>query len=178
MKYYAGIGARATPTEVCHLMREFAQHAAQTFILRSGGANGADKAFEAGCNQGGGQCQIFLPWALFNSHPSIFTEPNEQAYGFARRVHPFFHNMKPATKRLVARNMHQILGPNLDDPVDFVICWTPDGCESHLKYNPRITGGTGSAIALASLCDIPVYNIFNDGRLDQAYEHTRRVVVT
>ena len=49
MKYYAGIGSRKTPHDTCDLMTKIAIALDNRgYILRSGGAKGADKAFEAG----------------------------------------------------------------------------------------------------------------------------------
>jgi hypothetical protein len=61
-------------------------------------------------------------------------------------------------KSLMARNSHQVLGADLRSPVDFVVCWTPDSCESETTRAP-ITGGTGQAIALADRWGIPVVNL-------------------
>lgn len=57
------------------------------------------------------------------------------------------------------RNVFQILG-NLQfeaNPVKFVCCWTPDGANS-FESSSSATGGTRTAIRLASTQDIPVYN--------------------
>ena len=44
--YYTGIGARTTPNDVLKDMTNIASNLEQSgFILRSGGANGADSAF-------------------------------------------------------------------------------------------------------------------------------------
>ena len=170
MLAYAGIGSRETPSDILKEMEQFAFAAGAKFILRSGGANGADSAFEAGARRGNGQCEIFLPWKNFNKNTSPLFEVHEKAFEIAATVHPHFKYMKRPAKLLVARNMHQILGRNLDDPVEFVVCWTKDGCEGHETYSTK-TGGTGSAIALASKCDIPVYNIFSVDSLGLALEH-------
>lgn len=176
MKAYAGIGSRETPSLILGEMAMFASQAAMNLILRSGGANGADEAFENGCdNPNQGAKEIYLPWKNFNKNGSTLREISPKAFTLAESVHPHFKYMKRPAKLLIARNMHQILGPNLDDPVEFVICWTKDGCESHETYNPSKTGGTGSAIALASKCNIPVYNLFNQGRQSAAYEHLDRL---
>ena len=50
----------------------------------------------------------------------------------------------------MARNSYQVLGRNLDDPVEFVICWTPGGSGS---------GGTGQAIRIAKDYQIPVFDL-------------------
>jgi len=179
MKTYAGIGSRETPSETLSEMALFASYAVTaSMILRSGAAPGADEAFENGCNSPNvGEKEIFLPWKNFNKHPSTLFEIHPSAFTLAEGIHPHFKYMKRPSKLLIARNMHQVLGKNLNTPVEFVICWTKDGCESHETYTPSKTGGTGSAIALASKVGIPVYNLFNPDRLVAAMEHLSRLTI-
>ena len=48
-KYFAGIGSRETPQDILKLMTKSAYRLEQLgYVLRSGGARGADKAFELG----------------------------------------------------------------------------------------------------------------------------------
>ena len=54
-----------------------------------------------------------------------------------------------------SRNCHQILGYDLQSPVDAVICWTSDG---------KIVGGTATALKLSMKAGIPIFNL---GRPDQ-----------
>ncbi|MBB6125422.1 DUF736 family protein [Sphingobium subterraneum] len=49
----------------------------------------------------------------------------------------------------LTRNVFQVLGPVLDAPADFVLCWTADG---------EASGGTGQAIRIAAAHGVPVYN--------------------
>jgi hypothetical protein len=56
------------------------------------------------------------------------------------------------THKFMTRNMMQVLGKNLDTPVDFVVCWTKNG---------KDIGGTGAAIRCAWDHSIPVYNLYN-----------------
>ena len=70
MGYYAGIGSRSTPPEVQLMMTQLAKALSyEGWVLRSGGACGADTAFEIGvpspCNR-----QIFLPSRSFNGRSS------------------------------------------------------------------------------------------------------------
>ena len=51
----------------------------------------------------------------------------------------------------------------------YVICWTPDGCESHLTRSIK-TGGTGTAIAIASTNGIPVFNLKNADAIDRLHQ--------
>lgn len=166
-KHYAGIGSRKTPEDILRTM----QHAAADlslsgWTLRSGGANGADSAFESAV----ARKEIFLPWKGFNGSASPMYEAPDSAMSEAARIaetlHPGWHRLSQGAKKLMTRNIRQILGQNLDDPVAFVICWTPDGCESH-ENRTRATGGTGQAISLASLRGIPIINLKNADALDR-----------
>jgi hypothetical protein len=159
---YAGIGSRKTPPEILDKMRALGQIlGCREFVLRSGAAQGADSAFEAGCDVVEGEKEIFVPWKGFNNHPSPLYNITPDALKLAEEVYgPRWQNLKQGAKKLMARNCYQILGQTLDDPVDFVICWTQDGCESEAERG-RSSGGTGQAIALAARHNIPVFNLYN-----------------
>jgi len=170
IKIYSGIGSRETPYDVLYDINQMAYIAAKKgWILRSGGAQGADTAFEEGCDSAHGKKEIYLPWKGFNGNTSSLVSPSDEAFSTARIIHPAYDSLIRPVKLLLARNMHQILGEDLNTPVRCVICWTSDGCESHKTYSKR-TGGTGSAIALASKQGIPVFNICNEGRFFDAIE--------
>jgi hypothetical protein len=175
MKWYAGIGSRSAPHDVLkdiHAIGCRATHCG--WGLRSGAAKGCDATFESACDELDGPKQIFLPWARFNGHMSELYNSAPLADKIAASIHPTYNRLTPASMKLIARNMHQVLGPNLDDPVRCVVCWTPDGCETFDTYG-KSTGGTGSAIALASIHGIPVFNLFNSGRLTQAVEYLSKL---
>lgn len=171
-KWFAGIGSRETPAKIMELMTEFAYQAAKRGVgLRSGAAPGADTAFELGATDAQGPKQIFLPWKGFNGSDSPYVDkPPQLAFDIASTIHPVWNVLKQSAKQLVARNMQQIAGPNLDDPVIMVVCWTKDGCESKETYSIK-TGGTGTAIAFASTLDIPIFNIRTVARYKQALEY-------
>lgn len=156
MKFYAGIGSRKTPPEIRELIHEFAiELNRQGFILRSGGADGADTFFEEVATLK----EIFLPWKGFNGRPRViapaegsryFQNPSQDAVALAREIIPKYDERDYGPRMLLARNMHQVLGDDLATPVEFVICWTLDG---------KIAGGTAHAINLARKRKIPVYNL-------------------
>lgn len=158
---YAGIGSRETPPDIYQRMIEIAEHLAKRgFTLRSGGAPGADTAFEIGCDNANGKKEIFLPWKYFNKNNSSLYEIPKGAYTIAQKFHPAWFKLKPAAHKLMARNTQQICGKNLDSPTEFVICWTSDGCTNSSTRTYK-TGGTGQAISIASNLGIPVINLFN-----------------
>ena len=170
MNIYAGIGSRQTPAYVIDDMVHIGKLAAGGWILRSGAAQGADAAFEKGCDLQHGEKEIYLPWYNFNDHPSLLTSPSDEALQLASNIHPAYKSLPDPVKRLLARNMHQILGKDLNTPVRCVICWTPNGQLNKKQYT-RQSGGTGSAIALASDWDIPVFNLFYPKHFNEAIEY-------
>lgn len=155
---YAGIGSRKTPQPVLEQMGKIALRLYDLgYTLLSGAAKGADSAFEKGCS---GRKEIYLPWAKFEHRygRSCIAAPSHEAFRVARIVHPAWNKMTETAQALMARNSHQVLGGNLRTPVDFVICWTEDGCESEASRTIH-TGGTAQAIALADRWGIPVINL-------------------
>lgn len=169
-KIYCGIGSRNAPPDILETCTRLAERLDKLgYVLRSGGADGCDRAFEDGARHsmhGAKTCEIFVPWKGFNGRGyghsgdicTIDTDP--RLYELAELYHPKFNTLREPVKKLMARNGQQIFGEHLDDPVDFVICYTGDGCESHVTRTP-VTGGTGQAISIASDNNIKVYNIKN-----------------
>jgi hypothetical protein len=150
VRAYAGIGSRETPDDVLILFRRLGAHLGKlNFLLRSGAAEGADKAFEFGCDMVKGAKEIYLPWRGFGKSDSNLIVHDDRAYDIAKKFHPNFDRLSDAAMKLQARNSHQVLGFDLKDPVQFVICWTPRGFGS---------GGTGQAIRIAKSIDIPVFD--------------------
>ena len=161
MKTYAGVGSRRTPEE--RIGRRLAELG---WTLRTGGAEGADQAFERGARAGGGAVEIFLPWPGFSGYKNGRLErPSVEAVRVASSLHPAWERLSPAAKKLIARNSHQVLGAGMDDPVAVVICWTPDGAETEAECG-RETGGTGQAIRPASRLGVPVVNLKRPGALE------------
>jgi hypothetical protein len=157
---YAGIGSRRTPQDVCVLMaacgRVFGERG---WTLRSGAADGADEAFETGAMMSPTRPEIYLPWRNFNGHDSAdLDKPSDEAYGIARKYHPRWQYLKPPVRSLLARDAHQVLGRNLDDPVTMIVCWTPDGT---MDGEGPDSGGTGMALRIArgEAPDVIVFNL-------------------
>jgi hypothetical protein len=159
VNYYTGIGSRQTPLHILDLMKKFAVYLAKNdFVLRSGGADGADNAFEQGCNSVCGKKEIYLPWQGFNNNSSTLYGMTDGAKDIARRFHPNWYNLSVAAEELHTRNVYQILGCDLKTPSSFVICWTKDGLAS---------GGTGQALRIAKHHSVPILNLYNLQKYDQ-----------
>jgi hypothetical protein len=172
MIYYTGIGSRTTPEDIITEMADLASFfAARKFTLRSGGADGADLAFELGCNYAKGAKEIYLPWKRFNNSNSELHHIPDQAFVIAAAYHPAWTRLKEPSKKLMARNVQQVLGKNLDTPSSFVVCWTPDGCTSHETRSQK-TGGTGQAISIASKSKILIFNLQHKDAIEQIEKFT------
>lgn len=142
--FYTGAGSRTTPMHICQIMSEIADKMAKYgYTLRSGGAQGADKAFESGAKSK----EIFFA-----------NDATAEAMEIAKRFHPAWDKMSMFAKRLHGRNAFQVLGRDLHTPSSGLICWTQDGCMSHEQRSIR-TGGTGTAISIASAYGVPVSNL-------------------
>lgn len=167
-RYYTGIGSRRTPENVLKAMRSLASIlGSRGFTLRSGAADGADTAFEQGAIDCGGTCEIWLPWPGFNQRKYEGLYPERHHFEMASTLHPAWQYLKRAPQSLHARNTGQVLGQDLDTPSEFVVCYTPDGAETEQEVT-KDTGGTGTAIRLASRQGIPVFNLARgQARLDE-----------
>lgn len=171
---YTGIGSRQTPTPVLEKMARYGSTLAKMgFILRSGAADGADSAFEDGCDLVSGEKEIFLPWKGFHKHPSTLYNIPEEVYEYAAKVYGSRWKItKQFIRHLMARNIQQVMGETLDTYTDFVICWTPDGCTKKSQRSSK-TGGTGQAIACASELNIPVFNLQSEESEQALLNHLR-----
>lgn len=155
--YYAGVGNRDTPDKILQVFTKLASKLEdRDNILRSGGAFGADYAFYNGVKNKN-NCQIFIPWEGFGSFHMKYPIPNE-AYEIASKIHPAWNRLVQSVKSLHARNIQQVLGPNLDVPSSYVVCYTRDGCVGRTTRT-KDTGGTATAILAAEMYNIPVFNL-------------------
>jgi hypothetical protein len=145
-KLYAGIGARATPPDVLQRMQGIGLMLAMSgWKLRSGGAHGADLAFEVGSSSAGVKPEIFV---------ALNASRNPAWFNHASKYHPKWDSLSRGAQQLHARNSAIVLGADLQTPVRFIVCWTPGGA---------VTGGTGQALRIAADYSIPVFNLATDG---------------
>ena len=154
MRQYAGIGSRETPEGVLQTMTMLAGRLADDgWRLSTGGADGADNAFLAGA--GTDRATVHLPWSGYNGHNGAHTslmtfKQRVKAEQVAIQYHPAWDRCRQGARKLHARNVAIIAGPDLDSMVTAVICWTPGGA---------VRGGTATGIRLAEALAVPVYNL-------------------
>lgn len=181
MKYFAGIGSRKIidypQAEIERFELAILECMNHNYSLRSGGALGCDRISENISK-------------LFDNHKyaeiyrtdsdkikkSDWIYPSAKSFNEAHyyieenNLHPYINTMKDYSRLLHCRNVFQILGADLNTLSKFVVCWTPDGAES-FKQCTKDTGGTGTAIKIASINDIPVFNIRNENRLNELLDY-------
>jgi hypothetical protein len=135
---------RRAPKTFAHLQKLIADLESKRapFTLRSGGAEGADSAFQAGDP---------LAFILKPHHAT------NQARELASKHHPNWANLSPYVQNLMARNAQIILGQELNDPAKFVMAWTPT-----LNIHSREAGGTGHGLRIAEAAGIPIRNLADD----------------
>lgn len=162
-KSYAGIGSRDTPDDILELMYEISKYLDKHgWTLNSGGARGADTAFEAGSSKS----QIFLPYNGFNNH---YIEDNvkyivpdlKASDSFVEDYHPYGYKLTGRTRQLISRNTYQVLGKDLKTPVQFIVCWTPFGHGG---------GGTGQALRIAPDYGVKIFDLGNTFTYNNIYD--------
>jgi len=159
--YYAGVGSRDTPLSVQRGMKLIALFLeTEGYILRSGGADGADLAFEEGVKNPANK-DIYLHKKGFNGSKSTLYNVCDAARAMARAIHPAPHKLNAGSLGLHARNCYQVLGLDLNTPANFVVCWTDGG---------KPVGGTRTAIMLAKKNNIPVLNLFGCTTAEECFK--------
>lgn len=152
--YWTGVGSRETPQDIGKLMTKIATFLYEEgYVLRSGGAPGADTYFENGVPSPDGK-DIYLAAKGEFGHPSPLYNISEEALAMAKSIHPNWNAPGMVSnnfrgRRLHARNCYQVLGHELNDPSRFLLCWTERG---------EAKGGTRTAIKLAERNHVPVLN--------------------
>ena len=157
MVVFAGIGSRDIPKERELLITRIASYmVALGAKLRSGGANGTDRLFQKVFEENGSCMEIYIPWegfeGLYSNMSGVYLMDNPKAIQFTKKYHGGFRNLTSGAIKLHNRNAHQILGKELDDPCDLVICYRDPRAKS---------SGTDQAIRIALDNGIPVINVAN-----------------
>ena len=153
-----GVGSRETDQLGMQMMAKIAKaFSAKGFTLRSGGAKGADQAFE---HNWSGPKEIYLPWNGYENkwrkNGYIIPAIDERHIALAASVHPAWERCSAGAQKMHSRNTCQVLGENLDKPATLLVCWT---------VNAELRGGTAVAIKIAMQNNIPVFNIADNNAI-------------
>ena len=163
MPYYTGVGSRYdVPDRIFEEIVELASWLEkQNYILRTGDAVGVDSIFALGVKNESNKC-VFTP-----------KDATYEAELIAARFHPKFKQLSRAAQLLHSRNVFQVLGKELNNPSEFLVCWTKDGaCKEN--WPSRKTGGTGQALRIAFGYGVPVFNLSVNGHLQNLKDFINR----
>jgi hypothetical protein len=123
------------------------------WTMRSGGAPGADTAFENGSTRK----EIYLPWRGFNGRTEcVRSSATFEAYKIAARHHPTFNHGLQSARDLLARNTHEVLGADCNAPSSFALTWTKEGS---IGPATGLSGGTNQTIRVAYAYNVQVFNL-------------------
>lgn len=178
--YYTGIGSRNTPERVVKQMRQLAMYLAFSgYTLRSGKAQGADQAFQKGLEiverSTPFECsaEIYIPWKSFNSDVNSKWDKvlgdmgnEEKAEKMASESHPAWDKCSQGAKNLHTRNVYQVLGEDLKEPSEFVICYAE-------PTKTGVKGGTNMAVQIAKDNGVPVFNLWYEEEFLKVIEFVR-----
>lgn len=161
LKAYTGVGSRETPDNILRVMEDIGEKLAYAgWTLRSGAADGADTAFEEGCDRVGGAKEVYIAWEGFSGRTSVeegILVPTgalvAKAAQIASQTHPAWDRCSRGAKALHTRNVFQVLGQQLDAPSKMLICY------GKLDKRGNIQGGTATAWNLACQHDVPCFNL-------------------
>mgnify|MGYP003406959072 CR=1 FL=1 len=106
--------------------------------------------------------QLLIDHKVYRKTPRFMTLEGDD-----RRV---LHQREHTMAALHTLRVFQVLQETLDQPVNMVICWTPDGAITREQCQVETTGGAGIAIALADSLGIPVFNLQREDHLSRICE--------
>ena len=161
-----GIGTRKTNSQAFAMLYKIARRMAHTgWKLRSGGAIGADTAWEKGW-EGFDTKEIFLSRGTsfdiaknaacgrISDYGDIWLEAED----IASRLHPRWDYLDLSSQALHTRNVFQVLGMDLKTKTDVVAAYAP-------PLGASVKGGTATAYNLARAKGIPTFNLWTkDGQ--------------
>ncbi|WNL63286.1 hypothetical protein [Citrobacter phage Tr1] len=164
--FYTGVGSRDITDEEWDTMVAIAKWLAKWYILRSGKASGSDSAFEYGVSisEYKDNKEIYIPWPKFEGNEISgevipLSRPDSVNYAltlqYAKEIHPAFERLSQGAKKLHQRNVHQVLGRDLENPnpSKFLLA-----CSDEDKHGD-VKGGTRTAWMLAKKFGTPCFNI-------------------
>ena len=159
------VGSRKAPYDVCKFMAEQSLYLRSRGVLvRTGDAfRGVDDAvcFPLKYTRDISADEVVLSKTTENLEVYVADDAkeDERSIAMAQKYHKAWDQLTDFAKLLHARNCYQVAGLLLNNPSACVVCWTPDGVNTHVKRS-KSTGGTGTAISIANMVyDIPVFNI-------------------
>lgn len=142
---YGGVGSRDTPTHACEAMERIGVALCKRgWMLRSGGAIGADRAFQRGA-----EAVDRTLLEVFNAYDAV---GHVWAHQDAAAHQPGWEGCNGSARLLLARNSLIVRGHDMQTHILFLVCWTERG---------QVIGGTGQTMRVCASAGIPIFNLWN-----------------
>lgn len=167
-RYVTGIGSRDLPDWAFNEIEKSCKGLwLENYVLRTGAATGSDQAFLEAFAQTKSRAEVYLPWPSFekefmdyisrtNIQLQVYSQAHPDAFAVAAEFHPAWKRLSYGAKMLHARNVHQVMGYDVNNPVfsSLIVCYTENGLEK---------GGTAQALRIAKHYSIPIINLGTKG---------------
>jgi hypothetical protein len=145
-KVYSGLGCRDISANAEAIVSRVAAHlSADGYLCRTGGNLGAQRAFE----KASAVSEVYLPWKNSNENKSHLYHISPECFEIASGHTPKWGKMTGGLKKVLAAEVHILLGKDLDKPSQFVLTWENKEDSDSLRYTRRLAASYG----------IQVYNI-------------------
>lgn len=148
------MGPRKVTGKIQAVMTAFAQvldnHRA---ILRSGGGEGTEAAFEAGSTLK----VVYLPWNGFNGKEGAHYIPID-AKLTAAHLHPSWAIANSETRLLLARDVLRLCGEDNKSPVKFLVYWDINEGTKATQSN-TVVSNLSLIVKHAKSLNIPTFNM-------------------
>lgn len=156
---YVGLASAGMPPEIARFMSHVGYRLARAgYLLRTSYTQACRETFLAGCRRAGGAAQVWAPWKNSGGFQGAVVLPSEEHLRLALQLHPDIEPLASKVKASVSHRAGMVLGADGDLSAEFVVCWTPDGCE-HPDQRTRLTGATMTTIMAAHRMGVPVFNL-------------------
>lgn len=118
--------------------------------------------------------EIFLPWKKFNTDvDATLAYPKEDAYRIGAFYHTKLNDLAGPVKGFIARNVHVLLGGELNTPLSLLICYTEDGSEVTKGMDYKKAGNASFFIRVCEDLDIPVFNMKQPDAKERLIEYIK-----
>lgn len=150
MRYYAGTGDREVPANIREMLTGYAKKLDSLgYILRTGGGEGCDEAFEAGAKNK----ELILPYSRYNNKRKGFIYTRTPgSYNSLKLLRCRSWRIRSYIIPLFERVYFELMGINNEPVSEFLLCYvtnTQHGCGGH-------------AVRIAKFGRIPVFNIAHE----------------
>lgn len=154
-----GIGSRNVSKGLfCFIYENGKQYADNGLHLRTGDAIGSDTAFINAWNDS--CCKSFYVPNVNRIKSKYHILGNDKQFDEAKKlvesIRPHVKKLDDYSRYLHYRNAFQVLGLNLNQPSDMIVCYAEP------VNSKSVRGGTNTAVQIAHKYNIPVYNLWYD----------------